>query len=174
MKKLVFLAAVVFTQTVAFSSSVTAAESVASSEKKSTTLMKDPFCTMSPEELAKTGIAKLTPDEQEALTKWWYQHKASPHKQHIVNEVTVSSIQEGGKFIALSDGETLSFSASKRKKTSLWEVGDTIGIGEGGKKGAVTLYHMASGAKVKGKRSKFSKKSDKNASQNTEKTTASK
>ena len=114
--------------------------------------LKDPFNKMTPTERLNTGIEKLSAGEQEALRSWWNQHKGSSHEHHITKEVTLTAIADEGKHIELSDGSKISFSSSCRKKVHRWAVGDAIGIGESGRRGAITLYHMPSGQKVRGKR----------------------
>jgi hypothetical protein len=114
--------------------------------------LREPFNRMTPTEVTNTGIGKLSAGEQDALATWWNQHKGLSHPHKITKEVTISSIPEEGKVIELSDGSKISFSSSNHKKVSRWAVGDVIGIGESGRRGAITLYHMSSGQKVKGKR----------------------
>jgi hypothetical protein len=169
MKKLALIVVLFFGSGLAFTPHVHAEDSNALPKSEAKVPLKDPFSSMSSDEQAKAGIAKLTPEEQEFLAKWWYQHKASPHRQHIHKEITITAIQDGGKLVTFSDGSTLSFSSSKCKKTSLWAVGDTVGIGGHGKKGAVILYHMASGTKVKGKREQSPKHADKKNTTSTNK-----
>jgi hypothetical protein len=163
MKKLAMVVVLLIGSALGCTASLQAEDASTQSKSEAKMALKDPFSSMTSAELTKTGIAKLTLEEQEALTKWWYQHKASPHRQHVNKEVTVTAMRDDGKYVTFSDGSTLSFSSDKRKKTSQWAVGDTIGIGENGRKGAVTLYHMASGAKVKGKREQSPKHADKSS-----------
>lgn len=114
--------------------------------------LKAPFHLMTPAEQTETGIKKLTPDEQNALAKWWQKQKCSADRHTITKEVSISAIQDEGKRLAFDDGTTATLSSSARKKSARWAVGDKIGYGELGKRGSITLYHMASGQKVKGKR----------------------
>lgn len=124
------------------------------SEEKSTPEipLQAPFHLMSLTERTKTGIEKLNASEQEALTKWWYQQKANPFKQNISRHVTITAIEQQGKCVVFDDGSRMIFTPSKQKKTVLWAIGDSIGIGDVGKKGAITLYHIPSGTRVKGKK----------------------
>lgn len=114
--------------------------------------LKEPFCRMTPGERMSTGIHKLTPSEQEALITWWSHQKSTSHQHSISKEVTISSISNADRSMALSDGSKISFSKSVYKKVARWVVGDTLGFGDSGKRGSVTIYHMASGQKVKAKR----------------------
>ncbi len=114
--------------------------------------LKEPFCKMTPSEQTRTGIQKLSPAEQEALAAWWCQHKTTSHQHNITKEVAITSIASDGKNMILSDGSKISFSSSMRKKVARWAVGDKLGFGDTGKRGSVTVYHMASGQKVKAKR----------------------
>ncbi len=168
MKKLALVIVLLFGSGLAFKTHLNAEDSNAQPKNEAKAALRDPFSSMSGVEQSKSGIAKLTPEEQEVLAKWWYQHKASPHRQHVNKEVTITDIQDGGKRITFSDGSILSFSSSKRKKTSLWAVGDTVGVGENGKRGSVVLYHMASGTKVKGRREQSPKHADKPSSTSAE------
>jgi hypothetical protein len=113
--------------------------------------LRAPFHAMTTEDQEKTGIRKLTPKEQDALVSWWNLRKSIP-TQDISQEFTIAEIQDGGKSITLNEGSKISFASSERKKTSKWVVGDTVGIMRTGRKGSLTLYHVASGQKVKGKR----------------------
>lgn len=120
--------------------------------------LRAPFCAMTPEDREKTGITKLTAKEQDALVNWWNLRKSIP-SHAISQEFTISEIKENGKSIVLSDGSRISFASSERKKTSKWAVGDAVGTMASGRKGSLTLYHMASGQKVKGKRDQAPKNS---------------
>jgi hypothetical protein len=120
--------------------------------------LKSPFNVMTPSEQTETGVKKLSGSEQEALVKWWAKQKNHPQLQ-ISKEVTLTAIQDDGKYIVLSDGTRLSVAKSTRKKIAKWVVGDKIGIGEAGRRGALTLYHMATGHKVKVKRDQAPEKS---------------
>lgn len=122
--------------------------------------LKSPFNMMTPSEQTETGIKKLSGGEQEALANWWAKQKNHPQVK-IVKEVTLSAIQDDGKYIVLSDGTRLSISKSNRKKIAKWVVGDKIGIGEPGRRGSLTLYHMATGHKVKATRDQAPEKSSK-------------
>ena len=127
--------------------------------------LKEPFNRMTPNELSNTGIQKLSSGEQEALVKWWNFHKNPAHQHNITKEVTISTIDAEGKHLELSDGSKITFCSSVRKKVARWVVGDTLGLGEVGKRGSITLYHMASGQKVKGKREQApQQKAEKNKS----------
>ena len=114
--------------------------------------LKAPFTLMTPAEQAETGITKLTPAEQEALVKWWHKQRCAPDRHTITKEVTIASIQDEGKRLTFDDGTSVTLCSSYRKKTARWAVGDKIGFGEPGKRGSVSLYHMATGQKVKAKR----------------------
>jgi hypothetical protein len=114
--------------------------------------LKEPFCRMTPAEQTSSGIQKLNLSEQEALINWWNHHKPSSHQHNITKEVTISSISNEGKNMILSDGSKISFTSSMRKKVGRWVVGDKLGLGEPGKRGSVSIYHIASGQKVKAKR----------------------
>jgi hypothetical protein len=122
-----------------------------SKESQAATL-KEPFCRMTPSEQTSSGIQKLSAGEQDALIKWWSQHKTSSHQHNITKEVSIASIANESKNMVLSDGSKISFTSSMRKKVSRWVVGDKIGLGEAGKRGSVSIYHIASGQKVKAKR----------------------
>lgn len=114
--------------------------------------LAESFAKMTAGELIDTGVQKLSLAEQNALVSWWNKSKASSHHYSITKEVTITSIAEEGKHIILSDGSKLSLNSSSRKKIARWSVGDTLGLGEAGKRGSLTVYHMASGQKVKAKR----------------------
>ena len=115
--------------------------------------LADPFSKMSPAELSDTGIQKLSMAEQKSLASWWNHLKvSSSHHHSITKEVAISSISDEGKHIVLDDGSKLSLDSSARKKVGRWAVGDTLGLGEPGKRGSVSVYHMASGQKIKAKR----------------------
>jgi hypothetical protein len=123
--------------------------------------LKAPFNMMTPAEQTSTGINKLSGPEQEALGQWWAKQKNHPQLQ-IAKEVTLTAVQDDGKYIVLSDGTRLTLAKSYRKKVAKWIVGDKIGIGEAGRRGAVTLYHMPTGHKIKAKRDQApEKKSEK-------------
>jgi hypothetical protein len=113
--------------------------------------LKEPFNSMTPTEQTETGIKKLSTAEQEALSHWWKRKKAAPSSD-VSKEVTLSEILDNGKCIVLSDGTKLYLSSSVKKKISKWKVGDKIGIGEPGHRGSLTIYHLATGRKVKVKR----------------------
>ncbi len=121
--------------------------------------VREPFSRMSPTELTSTGIQKLSLNEQEALVAWWGQHKNSSHQHTISKEVSISSIGADTKSMIVSDGSKISFNKSMWKKVVRWAVGDKIGFGDSGKRGSVTIYHMASGQKVKAKREQAPKQS---------------
>jgi hypothetical protein len=131
-----------------------------SKESAPKVILKEPFSRMTPTDLVNTGIQKLSSGEQEALVKWWNQRRFSTSQHHITKEASITSIADGGKYIMLSDGTKISFSSSCRKKIGRWAVDDVIGLGEPGKRGSVTLYHMANGQKVKGKREQAPQKKD--------------
>ena len=114
--------------------------------------LADPFNKMTPGEASDTGIQKLSMAEQKSLASWWNRLKTSSHHHSITKEVTIASIADEGKHIVLDDGSKLSLASSARKKVSRWVVGDKLGLGENGKRGSVTIYHMASGQKIKAKR----------------------
>jgi hypothetical protein len=115
--------------------------------------LKEPFNSMSVEEQKETGIAKLTSIEQSALIRWLEGDTAKKEESNNdAQEVTITEIQEGGKVVFFSDGMKLTFDLAGRKKTKNWEVGDKIGIGGTGRRGALNVYHLATGAKVKGHR----------------------
>ena len=114
--------------------------------------LADPFNKMTSGDLSDTGIQKLSMAEQKSLASWWNRLKTSSHHHSITKEVAIASIADGGKHIVLDDGSKLSLSSSTNKKVSCWAVGDKIGLGEPKKRGSVTVYHMASGQKVKAKR----------------------
>ena len=156
MKKLVSLATLLCMPFLLSSQSLLCDETPATSKDASSdsakAQLKEPFSKMTSAEMTSTGIQKLSPAEQEALAKWWCQHKSSSHQHHISKEVTITSIANEGKNMILSDGSKISFAASARKKVSRWVVGEKLGLGEPGKRGSVSIYHMASGQKVKGKR----------------------
>lgn len=124
---------------------------------------KAPFNLMTQAEQAATGIKKLTQSEQEALIKWWTEQKNHP-QPHISKEVSLSAVQEEGKYLVLSDGTRLSLAKSNRKKIKKWAVGDKIGIGEPGRRGTLTIYHMATGRKVKARRDQAPEKSSEKSS----------
>ena len=126
-------------------------EPVASAEPVKVQLA-DPFNKMSPSEVSDTGIQKLSLAEQKALTSWWNHLKVSPHHRSVTKEVAITSISDDGKRIVLDDGSKLTLSSSTKKKVGKWAVGDTLGLGDPGKRGSVTIYHMASGQKIKAKR----------------------
>lgn len=157
MKKYLSLAALVCMPLLFSSQALLGTETPAPVKETSTSepqkpQLKEPFSRMTPAEMASTGIQKLTSTEQEALAKWWYQHKISSHQHAIAKEVSITSIASDGKTMVLSDGSKISFGASARKKVMRWSVGDKLGLGEPGKRGAVAIYHLASGQKVNGKR----------------------
>lgn len=114
--------------------------------------LHSPFNMMSPEEQKQTGIKKLSGSEQDALCTWMQKQKTAATHHPISKEVTITSIMDEGKRMMLSDGTAIGFSSSARKKTTHWAVGDKLGIGSNGRKGSLTLYHLASGQKVKAKR----------------------
>jgi hypothetical protein len=113
--------------------------------------LKEPFNVMTSTEQTETGINKLSPAEQNALAQWWNRKKNAPSKD-ITKELTLSEITDGGKTLVLSDGAKLYLSSSVKKKIAKWNVGDKIGIGASGRKGSLTIYHMATGRKIKVKR----------------------
>lgn len=113
--------------------------------------LSSPFNIMTLAEQTETGIKKLSTAEQEALAKWWEKQKNHP-RLNISKEETLTAMQDHGKYIVLSDGTRLSLNKSDRKKVSKWNIGDKIGIGEAGRRGALTIYHMPTGQKVKAKR----------------------
>jgi hypothetical protein len=156
MKKNISLIAFLCMPLMLSSQNLSAAESPvgpsATTVEPSKVQMKEPFQRMTPGEMASTGIQKLSPTEQDALATWWNQHKTSSHQHHITKEVSITSIANEGKNVVLSDGSKISFSSSVRKKVSRWALGDKLGLGEAGKRGSVTVYHIASGQKVKAKR----------------------
>lgn len=157
MKKLVSLVALLCLPYVLSSQNLIGNETPATQGKETPSesakaSLKEPFQKMTSAEISNTGIQKLTPSEQEALVKWWGQHKSSSHQHHISKEVSITSIANDGKNMILSDGSKISFSSSAHKKVSRWVVGDKLGLGDPGKRGSVAVYHMASGQKVKGKR----------------------
>lgn len=135
----------------AFSSPVLGDEPVNKDESAKVQLA-DPFNKMNPGEISDTGIQKLSMAEQKSLASWWSRQKTASHHNSITKEVTIASIADEGKHIVLDDGSKLSFSSSARKKVGRWAVGDKLGLGQPGKRGSVTIYHMASGQKVKAKR----------------------
>lgn len=122
--------------------------------------LKAPFNSMTTAEAAETGIQKLSPSEQESLFSWFNKQKHHP-KLSVSKEVSLTAIQENGKYLVLSDGTRLSLCKSSRKRISKWTVGDKIGIGESGRRGSLTIYHMATGQKVKVTRDQTPEKSSK-------------
>ena len=113
--------------------------------------LAEPFSKMSPAELSDTGIQKLSVAEQKSLSAWWNRLALSSHHS-ISNEVSISSIADGGKHIILDDGSKLTLDSSARKSVGQWAVGDMLGLGEQGRRGAISVYHMTSGQKIKAKR----------------------
>ena len=158
----ILCAALSFYAPVAFSSE-TPQQKVDQSETKKVEL-KGLFSTMTQEEQTVTGVTKLSSSEQEALIKWWTNQKNHPRLQ-ISKEVTLSAIQDDGKYIVLSDGTRLSLTKSFRKKVSKWAVGDKIGIGELGRRGTLTIYHMATGRKIKAHREQAPEKANDKSSE---------
>ena len=156
MKKYIFIVTLLCAPCLFSSSTVVAEETAAPSKETKAespkTNLKEPFCKMTPAEQTSTGIQKLTSSEQDSLVKWWSQHKSSSHQHNITKEVTIATISGEGKNMTLSDGSRISFGSSARKKVGRWVVGDKLGLGDPGKKGSVSIYHMASGQKVKAKR----------------------
>lgn len=124
------------------------AETPASTAAPARYELRAPYNSMTTVEAAETGIQKLSPSEQEALSSWFCKQKHHP-KLSVSKEVPLTAIQESGKYLVLGDGTRLSLSKSSRKKISKWSVGDKIGIGESGRRGSLTIYHMATGQKVK-------------------------
>jgi hypothetical protein len=135
-----------------FSSPLLGDEAAAATEEPAKVQLADPFNKMTTGELSDTGIQKLSVAEQKSLASWWNRLKSSSHHHSITAELSISSIADEGKHIVLDDGSKLSLSSSARKKVSRWAVGDKLGLGEHGKRGSVSIYHMASGQKVKAKR----------------------
>jgi len=136
------------------SSSLFCAEEEAQAPKKPVYQeLKEPFNSMSVEEQKETGIAKLTSTEQSALIRWLEGDKAKKEESKSdAQEVAITEIHDGGKVVFFSDGMKLTFDPAGRKKTKNWEVGDKIAIGGTGRRGALNVYHLATGAKVKGHR----------------------
>ncbi len=115
--------------------------------------LKEPVSSMSTEEQKETGVAKLTSTEQSDLISCPKGDKSKKEESNSdAQEVTITEIQGSGKVIFFSDGMKLTFDPAGRKKTKNWEVGDKIGIGGTGRRGALNVYHLATGIKVKGYR----------------------
>jgi len=115
--------------------------------------LKEPFNSMNIQEQKETGVAKLTSKEQTALIKWLESDKSKKEESNSdAQEVSIVEIQEGGKIVFFSDGTKLTFDPQGRKKTKNWVEGDKIAIGGTGRRGALNVYHLATGAKVKGHR----------------------
>jgi hypothetical protein len=124
----------------------------ANKEETAKVQLAEPFNAMTPGDLSDTGIQKLSMAEQKSLASWWNRLKTSSHHHSITKEVTISSITDDGKHIVLDDGSKLTLTSPTHKKLGRWAVGDKLGLGEPKKRGSVTVYHMASGQKVKAKR----------------------
>jgi len=105
--------------------------------------------------------SKKVSEASQTTTPTQKNKKKSSSKQPSkgAEEVTLIKIENNGKSLILSNGQTVFIDEASKKKTKTWSEGDKLGFDNTSKKGSIILYHLASGTKAKAAKEKQKEKS---------------
>lgn len=110
------------------------------------------FETMNEADKVSTGLNKLSPEEQAALSSWiaTQTEKAAP-KETALPQFQISDVQNG-RTVVLSNGESYDVSSSYKRKIKKWKSGDQIRVTPAKRGSGYKLQNVTSGQEVGAKK----------------------